>query len=176
MKTKWLRPSEALSRRFYHPTLDERDTGSDEVPVIRRLGFQVGELNLLIGENVISELTDIPSLCPIPNTAAWMLGVGNLRGNLFPVFELTMLVGMEHKPKAKQMLLILGQGDAAAGVIIDGLPAHQILAETDRLESLPALPSIIRPYVSSAYEKAGNIWFVFDHDGFFSSLGERVAN
>jgi twitching motility protein PilI len=135
----------------------------------------VGELSLLIGENVISELLDIPQLCAIPNTAPWMLGIANLRGNLFPVFEMTMLLGMEHKANTKQMLLILGQGDVAAGVIIDGLPAHQLLAETDQLESLPALSDTIRPYISTAYEKSGNIWFTFDHESFFESLGERVS-
>lgn len=174
MKTKWLRPSEALSRRFYHPS-DEQDVEGDEIPVIRRLGFQVGEVGLLIGESVISELTDILPMCGIPNTASWMLGIANLRGNLFPVFEIAALLEMEHNTKLKQMLLILGQGSAAAGIIIDGLPAQQILAETDKLENLPALPQVIRPYISSAYEKSGEMWFSFDHEGFFTSLGDRVA-
>ena len=175
MKTKWLRPSEALSRRFYHPSMDEQDSDIDEIPVIRRLGFRVGEVGLLIGESVTSELTDVLQMCAIPNTASWMLGIANLRGNLFPVFEMAVLLGMEHNPKVKQMLLILGQGSSAAGIIIDGLPAQQILAETDKLENLPALPQVIRPYVSSAYEKAGEMWFSFEHEGFFQSLGERVA-
>lgn len=176
MKTKWLRPSEALSRKFYHGEFEEGSGDEDEIVLIRRLGFQVGEMGLLIGANTISELNDVPQICSIPNTADWMLGLVNLRGNLVPVFDMSMLLGIERKEKKKKMLLILGQGDEAAGILIDNLPSHQIFAETDRLENLPGLPEVIRPFIPNAYEKNSNIWFTFDHESFFQSLTSRVAN
>lgn len=173
MKTKWLRPSEALSRFFIHPESDKK--AADQETVIRRLGFRIGDLGLLIAENTFSELTDYNAICNIPNTSSWFLGLVNLRGNLVPVFELKMLLGLERGGEKKRMLLILEQGDAAAGIPIDELPAHQYLNLEDKLHNLPALPSAIQPFIPSGFERNGEMWFNFDHKAFFESLGHRVA-
>lgn len=174
MKTDWLRPTEALSRSFFAPALGEEEE-TEENPVIRRLGFKIGDIGLLIASEVISELTDMLPICAIPNTASWLLGLVNLRGNLLPVFDVAALLQVDHAKNKKSMLLILGEGDTAAGILIDDLPAHRILAHSDKLSSLPALPDVVKPYVSSGYEKDGEIWFNFDHEGFFNSLAPRIA-
>ncbi len=173
MKTKWLRPSEALSRVFIHPDAGKKTI--EQETVIRRLGFLVGDIGLLIAEKTISELTDYGSICTIPNTASWFSGLINLRGNLVPVFDLKVLLGLEQGEEKKRMLLILGQGDMAAAVPIDELPAHQFLNIEDKLNNLPALPAMIKPYIPSGYEHNGEIWFNFHHDAFFQSLGNRIA-
>jgi chemotaxis signal transduction protein len=176
---KLLRPSEALGRPFIDPALGDDAVvaaPSAEKSIIRRLGFRVGEIGLLIAPNTVSELTDPLPICPIPNTAGWLMGLVNLRGNLVPVFDMAMLLGMEKDPeKRNQMMLILGQGEAAAGIMIDDLPAHQVLTPDDKLNSLPALPGVIKPYIPSGYEKNGEIWFNFDHQAFFDALGNRIA-
>lgn len=174
MKDQWLRPTEALSRSFFAPALGEEDD-AEENPVVRRLGFKIGDIGLLILSETTSELTDMLPICPIPNTADWLRGLINLRGNLVPIFDLASLLKAEHAREKKGMLLILGEGEAAAGIIIDDLPSHQTLANSDKLESLPAIPDIAKPYMSSGYEKEGEIWFNFDHEGFFTSLADRVA-
>jgi chemotaxis signal transduction protein len=174
-KPKWLRPAQALNRPFIQPARDEEITEGEEIQLIRRLGFRIGEIGLLITPGTISELTDMLRICPVPNTAGWMLGLVNIRGNLIPVFEMASLLGIQRDADKKRMLLILGQGDMAAGIPIDGLPAHQTLASTDKLQNLPALPDIIRPYISVGYEKNGELWFQFDHIPFFQALSGRIA-
>ena len=174
---KWLRPSEALNRPFIEPASGDDAVvaaPSSKTSIIRRLGFSIGDIGLLIAPNTFSELTDVLPICPIPNTANWLLGLINLRGNLLPVFEMNLLLGME-KTEKKKTLLILGQGEAAAGIPIDDLPAHQLLAPEDKLNSLPALPAVIKPYIPSGYEKGGKIWFNFDHQAFFDSLAARLS-
>ncbi|MCP4699996.1 MAG: hypothetical protein GY862_24565 [Gammaproteobacteria bacterium] len=176
MRKKWVQPSEALNRRFFELRAgDSLDEDEEELQIIRRLGFRVGDMGLLIAAETISELTEIMAVCAIPNTAPWLLGLVNLRGNLVPVFEMAMILNIEANSTEKRMLLILGEGDAAAGILIDGLPAHQSLTSADEMESLPALPGVIKPYIPSAYEQEGTIWFNFDHLGFFQSLAVRVA-
>ncbi len=176
---KLVPPSEALNRQFIDPTQDEDEknlaASEGQESVIRRLGFRIGEIGLLIAPNTFSELTDPLPICPVPNTTAWLLGLVNLRGNLLPVFDMSALLSMEKDEDKKPILLILGQGEAAAGILIDELPVHQVLTKDDKLNSLPALPSTIRPFVPSGYEKNGEIWFNFDHEGFFESLATKVA-
>ncbi len=172
-QTPWLPPSEALNRPLNRQT-DDAIRALSQAVTTRRLGFKIGSLGLLIAENAISELTGILSVCPIPNTASWLVGLINLRGNLLPVFDLNMLLGLEKGSEKKRMLLILGEGEAAGTIVIDGLPVHLMFSENDKLESLPNLPDAIKPFAISGYEKEGEIWFNFDHLGFFQSLINKV--
>lgn len=171
----WLKPSEALNRPL-NRQVDDKVHGLTHAQISRRLGFHVGNIGLLIAEQAVSELREMVTLCAIPNTAGWLLGLINLRGNLVPVFDLNMLLGLEpSSEKKKRMLLILGQGEEAGGVVIDDLPIHIALTSADRLETLPPLPATIKPFATIAYEKNGDVWFNFDHKGFFESLATRVA-
>ncbi len=171
----WLKPSDALNRPL-NRQFDERVHGSQHLEISRRMGFHIGNIGLLIAERATSELRDVTAICPIPNTANWLLGLINLRGNLIPVFNLEMLLGLEKQAqKKKTMLLILGQGDAAGAIVIEDLPIHITLTPQDKLETPPPLPMAIKPFAVQAYEKNNEVWFNFDHISFFESLATKVA-
>lgn len=169
-----LRPSEALNRRFYRGEVNEEQE-AQAVKTVRRLGFKLGGLGFLLDEHAISELADFENVCAIPNTAAWVLGLINLRGNLVPVFDIVKVLDLTLPEEKKRMLLILGQGEETVGFLIDDLPAHQFLSSEDKLNSLPALPESLRTYLSGAYEKENFLWFDFEHQGFFESLSSKIA-
>jgi len=176
MKLPWLKPSEALNRPLNRQSDSIASSTLAQPEKVRRLGFHVGNLGLLIAQRATSELTDLLSICPLPNAASWLLGLINLRGNLVPVFDLNMLLDLERKTDQKKlMLLILGQGSTAGAILIDDLPVHITLSEEDKLESLPTLPTALKPFVSSGFEKNGELWFNFDHLSFFQSLASKVA-
>lgn len=172
----WLTPSEALNRSFNRQAGEATHTLVQE-KLIRRLGFYIGNIGLLIGENVISELTELSMVCPIPNTASWLVGLINLRGNLIPVFDLYILLNIQRdtNKRKKTMLLIMGQGDAAGALVLEDLPVHVTFVESDKLDSLPPLPDALKAFAVTGFEKNGEIWFNFDHIGFFQSLATRVA-
>ncbi len=173
-KTTKMMPSQALNRPLTRKA-DENAAAFQSQATIRRLGFQVSNLGLLIGQQATSELTDIIEVCPIPFTAAWLLGLINLRGNLVPVFDLHKLLQFEKQSQKKPMLLILGQGEEAGAIVIDDLPRHITFTDNDKLNRLPPLPTLIQPYASIGYEKNGQLWFNFDHLGFFESLATKVG-
>ena len=168
-------PSQALNRPLNWAT---QQTKSHELEnqISRRLGFYIGNLGLLIAKAAISELTYPLPLCPIPNTAAWLLGLINLRGNLVPVFDLHKLLQLKPKEDTIPMLLILGSGESAGAMLIDSLPVHlNFFEEDDKLTTLPPLPNIIKSYASTGYEKEDEFWFNFDHLGFFEYLATQAA-
>jgi len=173
MEQAWLSPTQALSRPLNRETdLTQSQVVDDH---IRRLGFRIGTFGLLIGEYAISELREMVEICSIPNTASWLLGLINLRGNLVPVFDLHMLLNLERVNKKKEMLLVLGEGEEAGAIVIDELPQHITLGESDRLQAIPPLPDSIKVYMSNGHEKEGQTWFNFDHFGFFQSLAKKVT-
>lgn len=73
------------------------------------------------------------------------------------------------------MLLILGEGKFAGAIVIDELPTHLTITDSDKLTNVPPLPAIIKPYTLSGYEKEGMVWFNFDHLSFFESLSTQLA-
>jgi twitching motility protein PilI len=172
-KTAKLIPSQALNRPLYRQADDNTEILKEKEVLTRRLGFNVGNLGLLIAQKATCELTELLDICAIPFTASWLLGLINLRGNLIPIFDLHRLLQFE--PVEAKKLLILGQGNAAGGIIIDNLPIHINFTETDKLTHLPPLPPIIKPYSSSGFEKEGQLWFNFDHQGFFESIAAKIA-
>jgi twitching motility protein PilI len=172
---KTMLPSEALNRPLTRKADDNVQTTFSDQTITRRLGFKMGNLGLLIAQQATSELTDISQNCPIPFTASWLLGLINLRGNLIPVFDLHKLLQLQRPEQKKPMLLILGQGETAGAIVIEDLPIHLSFTDSDKLKSLPPLPAMIKSYASSGYEKNGQLWFNFDHKGFFESLATKVA-
>ena len=175
-KTLQLSPSQALNRPLIHKVeINSKAFGYEKIQVIRRLGFHIGNFGFLTTQQAISELSELLTICPIPFTADWLLGLINLRGNLVPVFDLHQLLNLENQADKKQMLLILGEGEYAGAIVIDTLPVRLTFADADDLTHLPPLPPLIKPYVSSGYEKKAQLWFNFDHQGFFESLATQLA-
>ena len=50
----------------------------------------------------------------------------NLHGRIVPLFDLAALFETQHLPREKRMLLVIGHGDDAAGIVIDGLPRRMV--------------------------------------------------
>jgi hypothetical protein len=55
-------------------------------------------------------------LAPVPNVKDWLLGVMNLRGNLVPVFDVGMALGLTALPRGAPVLVIAPGPNALAVV------------------------------------------------------------
>lgn len=179
-----LAPTEALLRGF---VFDEPAAGAAE-PVLAveagpavagtgpllREGFRIGDLRLAIRYQDGSELTDLPPLYRLPRAPQWFLGMANLHGALVPVFDPAVLFGVGRDEQAKPMLLVLGHGDARAGLVIDGLPVRLRLAPQDRLDEV-ALPTRLAPCAGAAFWSDDAAWVDLQVEQFLQQLDEELA-
>ena len=162
----WLSPAAALNR-FEPPAGALFEAGAAQEWT--RYGYQIGTLSLLIAATTGSEVIPMPPLAAIPNTPSGLRGMLNLRGNLIPVFDLLILLGLEQQQQTvKPMVLVLDQGDKAVGVIVDGFP--QALSDMRKLQQLPQLPTKLGSCVPAGYVKEDMLWLEFDHESFFNML------
>ena len=105
-----------------------------------RQAFRIGHMRLLAPFATASELVEMPNVYPLPRMPANLLGLVNLHGRIVPLFDLAALFETQHLPREKRMLLVIGHGNDAAGIVIDGLPRRMVfLPETQILP--PALPA-----------------------------------
>ena len=172
--TERMTPTEALSRRFVMPgELHAPGDGEDVHTHVQRYGFRIGANQLLHDLNLPVELGEAPRCFPLPNSGAWFRGLMNLRGNLVPVFDLADLIeGEEIRPR-RQMLLVIGSGDRAAGLIIDGTPMQISVDTGHRVDDPEDVPQVLRDHLRAAYQFAGGLWLEVDFDALFQTLARH---
>ncbi|KRI00598.1 hypothetical protein AO057_12055 [Curvibacter sp. PAE-UM] len=182
-------PTEALRRGFTFEGADPAGTAlatayatsgtstggvaaSDELQ--QREGFFIGHLGLMIRYEDGSELSDMPATYRLPNAPDWFIGITNLHGLLVPVFDLAIYLGLEHQQGAKPMLLVLGHGADAAGVLIDGLPMRLRFKPGDRAEGAP-VPTVLEACVHQTYWAAERTWMDLQVPVLLSKLSDELA-
>jgi twitching motility protein PilI len=176
-----LRPTVALSRGFEFeatPALVipetaarlSRDAAHAGVagPQLRE-GFCIGALGLMIRYEAGSELTDLPPTYCLPNAPDWFLGMSNLHGSLVPVFDLALYVGVPRAPGVKAMLLVLGHGADAAGVVIDGLPQRLQFNDEQRIDG-SFVPLALQGCIHNACLIGENAWLDLDPHALLARL------
>ena len=129
---------------------------------IVRQAFRIGHMRLLAPFATASELVEMPNVFPLPRMPANLLGLVNLHGHIVPLFDLAPLFETQHPPREKRMVLVIGHGQAAAGVVIDGLPRRMAFLPEAQIIP-PALPAAAAAAVVATYTQGKDAWFEFDY-------------
>lgn len=162
----WLPPGEALAR--FEPPAGMVVVATEEER-LARYGFRVSTLGFLIKPGCTSEVLDKPDIWSLPGSSSWLLGLVNLRSNLVPVFDLRELFDLPPRDAAaRQLVLVIDQGDKAVGMLIDDYPKP--LFDMNIFSGLPQLPEELQAYIRCGYTKDDSIWLEFDHESYFENL------
>ncbi len=137
-------------------------SGEERPDDIVRQAFRIGHIRMLAPFATASELTEMPNVYPLPRSPANLLGLVNLHGRIVPLFDLVALFETQHLPREKRMLLVIGHGSDAAGIVIDGLP-RRIVFRPEAQVIPPALPAAPALAVTAAYAEGDDTWFDFDY-------------
>lgn len=129
---------------------------------IVRQAFRIGHVRLLAPFHVSSELTEMPNVYPLPRMPENLLGLVNLHGRIVPLFDLAALFETEHLAREKRMLLVIGHGNDAAGIVIDGLPRRMVFMPDARIATAE-LPAAAASAVVATYLSGKDAWFEFDY-------------
>lgn len=150
--------------------------GADRGRVLSaRLGFHVGDLRFVVSFDDASELSEMVSVYRLPNVPSWFRGLANLHGNLVPVFDVAAMIGSRVKMDKDRMLLVLGHGAMAAGMLVNELPTR-IRLESATAIDLPELPEALKDCVQKAYLYGEEIWLELQYRRFFESTAARLAS
>lgn len=136
--------------------------GSENPDAIVRQAFRIGQVRLLAPFAAASELTEMPTVYPLPRMPANLLGLVNLHGRIVPLFDLAPLLETAHLPREKRMVLVFGHSDDAAGIVIDGLPRRMAFPPESQIVP-PALSAAAATAVTACYTSDADAWFEFDY-------------
>ena len=173
----WLSPAAALNRYVPSERLAFAGAGLERRQV--QFGFRIGDFGLLVPTSTGTEVVKATTFARIPKSAPWLQGIYNLRGNLVPVIDLAVHLGIVRPlgradtPAADDStphILIFGKGDRAVGVTIDGFP--QALTDLRPVSHPPDQQKLERLHVSAAFTTGADLWFEFDPESLFSALAQ----
>jgi twitching motility protein PilI len=103
----------------------------------RGIGFRVGERYFVASISEVNEILSMPAaLTPVPSTRNWLLGVGNVRGNLLAVVDLKHFL-MEQRTHVsdRSRVLWVKQAGGGVGLLVDEVLGQRNLTDEQRVDA-----------------------------------------
>jgi len=152
---------EAYERRSlaHAVQLPERQFAQD---LWRGVGYRVGKRHLVSDFREVVEIVPMPPITPVPGAQPWLLGVGNLRGNLFPVVDLKyFLEGERTVHQEGQRVLIMRQAGGDVALTIDELFGQRSFDEGQDIAIGDLSSGRYAHFIDRAFHGDGHDWGVF---------------
>jgi len=162
------------------PSLKQAVYGSTQDSILevdehQRHGFKVGNLRLLMPIGIVCEVSRNSSICSLPNSPNYLLGMVNLRGNIAPVMDFVKLFSINKPTNLDKNYLFFQLENEWIGIVINGLPETVSLPPQYQLDRYPAMPWDLKPFVTNCFQKE-HTWFECDLDAIFSWIKSQVHN
>ncbi|RYY75089.1 MAG: chemotaxis protein CheW [Gammaproteobacteria bacterium] len=145
----------------------------EELPPEPFLGFVIGSHSLIVSATCFCEVFVDTPIASLPNAPDCLVGLSNIRGVLVPVYQLHS--ALEIKLPKKNTIFCIGKGDAAIGVLIDGLPVSISLSRQQRLADASCKAAALVPFIQASYLSNQIDWHLIDGNAFAAQL-QSVAN
>ena len=142
--------------------------------IIRHYGFCIGELNLLITEDMPCEVLEDNDFYSVPLAPKWLVGTCNVRGDIVPIVDIEhILNGNTNNVKSNEYkTFIIGKAENAMGLLLNKLPIPIHFKKHDQISDFSELPKLVQPSVTIAYKRNQVIWARID----FASLLAKLTN
>lgn len=140
-----------------------------------RQGLRIGAVRLATTFRDARELARVPRIARVPSVPDWLLGLANLHGQPLPVFDIATLLGTEHDTTQPSMLLVVGEGDELAALVIDG-PTLRLAVH--RAVERPEVPWALARHVDRGFVAAGDaatLWLEFDIARYLAELADVIG-
>jgi chemotaxis signal transduction protein len=153
---------------------DAGDFAAHDPRARERMLVRMGELGLLIPWDGGREVAPVPPTSRVPNTATWLHGLANVRGGLVPVVDVAAAFGIARSTRA-DYVLICGHGEAAIGLLIDGLPRTFDVGAATAVSVSELTASALDTCVRARYRHEDRVWLDVDLESLFDALGRGIA-
>jgi len=124
--------------------------------------YRIGQLRILIEDDIKMEVLSESTLYPIPNSPAWYLGTRSVRGTILPVINMHFLLGIADSAAPPPWLLKLDHPLFSPIILaMDSLPAQVNL---NTLANSPTNTSTYYPHwIESSALKNDTVFLFADH-------------
>lgn len=144
------------------------------------IGFSLCGRRFVAPMSEIIEMLEVPPFTNLPGVKDWVKGLANVRGSLLPIVDLAQFFGERLTgARRSQRVLVVGDGDSANGLLVDGIYGMQHFP-TDNYQTELADVGVesLLPYLSGGFQDdAGVEWIAISLQSIISSdqFGQAAA-
>ena len=147
---------------------------SEHIAVIdfKMITFSLAEKDYAIDIMKVKEIAKANNFTYVPNTAPFVLGVYNLRGDIIPIIDLRIFFNIPIKQRAKdtiESMVIINVDDQTFGIVVDRIDKVVGVSKTAIQPPHPIFGDINIKYIYGVVENAGQLYILLDVDRIFST-------
>ncbi|MBI2690176.1 MAG: purine-binding chemotaxis protein CheW [Acidobacteria bacterium] len=146
------------------------------------LAFWLGKEEFAVPVGRIREIIPWQEITPVPQAAAYVLGVINLRGKVVPVMDLRLRLGMAGQDRGLRACIVVMQPDAKKtqspiGVVVDGV-SEVLQIQPGEVEETASLSSgwMHLGYVNQIAKSKGKVKLLLEMDSVLAGPMEVPAD
>ena len=143
-----------------------------------RQTLYIAGLHWMIRHDEACELLEPLPLAFLPHMPSWFCGLAHWHGQALPVLDLAPFWQLQRQEGqvAKRMLLVLGHGNTAAGVLLDRLPGHLHLGATQLDLDAPNqhTPTAMHSHIRGRYTQGKKTWLDIDVDRLLADIENHL--
>ncbi len=140
--------------------------------------ISVIELNSVwFGVNITKsrEVVPIPGITPVPNTDDFVIGLFNLRGEIYTLVDVSTILGMESKTVNENDMVVLIDGkDLTLGILVDRIHGVRYLDDAQIKPAHGIVSKKMEQFVSGIISERSSEIYLLDVDQLFSSQAIRT--
>jgi len=129
------------------------------------VGFRVDETNFALAIDKIIEVLILAETTKIPGIASWVLGLGNIRGNLIPVIDLKLfLFNKPTKITTHTRMVLIQQVGGQVGLVVDEVFGQKHFVKKQIIKKPKSSKKDALKYSDVAYKEDDSVWNVLQED------------
>ena len=147
---------------------------SEHISVIdfKMITFSLAEKDYAIDIMKVKEIAKANNFTYVPNTAPFVLGVYNLRGDIIPIIDLRIFFNIPIKQRAKdtvESMVIINVDDQTFGIVVDRIDKVVGVSKNTIQPPHPIFGDINIKYIYGVVENSGQLYILLDVDRIFAS-------
>lgn len=143
--------------------------------LMQLVSFHVGGEEFGLEILRVQEIIRIQPLTRVPNSAAFVDGVINLRGKVIPVIALRRCFGLEDRPHDKQTRIVVVEVNGSVlGFIVDSV-SEVLRIPVETITAPPRLGKVEREYVSGVGKLDDRLLILLDLDRLMSDAEKAMV-
>jgi len=161
-----IKPFELLSE---YERLSLKHTVQSPVTEVKKqwsgVGFKIDETHFVLAIDKIIEVLILTETTKIPGISSWVLGLGNIRGNLIPVIDLkSFLFNKPTKTTAHTRMVVIHQIGGQVGLVVDEVfgQKHFKKSQIQKQENKDDEEAL--KYIKLTYKEDDIFWNVLEDD------------
>jgi purine-binding chemotaxis protein CheW len=152
---------------------DLPERGEPALPAgVQHLIFTLAGIEYAVDLGGVRAIDYPPPVTPLPHVPDWLLGVGNLRGDVVSVVDLRGFLGLERTPSDRSCRLLVvrsRQDGLTAGLLVDGVREVFHLSSDDITAPKDAFAEPAQAYLGGVVPRGGGLLRVLDLESLLGS-------